>query len=84
MPAPCDKRNNRIAFAFHDDEIDGITIVGRTGVCRAARILCERRSQRVEVKILDLLAEERTQYTRRPMLHSAWRVSALGSKFEGY
>src|SRR6516225_1721963 len=55
MPSPGDKRNERIALALHDDEIERITIVRPSRVLRAARIAREQLSQHVEVEILDFL-----------------------------
>ena len=56
MPPTGDKRDNRIALAFHKNEIEGITVAGPTRVCRAAWVLCQRRSQRLEIEIHDFLA----------------------------
>src|SRR5215475_1608454 len=56
MPAAGNKRNDWIPPAFHDDEIERITVAGPIGVRCAAVLFCEYRSQGIKVKILDSLA----------------------------
>src|SRR6516164_11509411 len=53
MPFTGDKRNNRIAAAFHDCKIEGITVTRRITIRRAARILSKLYSENVEVEIFD-------------------------------
>src|SRR5215471_8582105 len=45
MPAAGNKRNDWIPPAFHDDEIERITVAGTIGVRCAAVLFCEYRSQ---------------------------------------